>query len=183
MPAGRVDQTLYGGTQGLAGLNVAVLYKPGELGKHGVDNSGIERQIVQLDSGATSSTGAGVVAANQLAFWKDKANYIVTNDKAQAIGGPTGDGARNAVAGVFTAAVTAGFYGTIALRGKNVNVATDGGGVSIGDNVVAKGTGTNTAVGTKTAQGTAPPVNSVGICTTAEAASVTVVTLNLPEVP
>lgn len=183
MPYGRNDQTVYGGTQGLKGLNVTVLYKPGELGKHVVDNGGIERQIVQLDSGATAATGAGVVAANQLAFWKDKANYIVTNDKAQAIGGPTGNGARNAVAGIFSAAVTAGNYGTIAIRGAGVSVATDGGGVNVGDQVVAKGTGTNTAVGVAVAQGTQITVVGVGIATVAEAASVTVCTLDLPEVP
>src|SRR5262245_1309449 len=48
-------------------------------------------QRVQLDSGANASSPSGVVAANQLLYWKDKARYIVTNDSAQALGGACSD--------------------------------------------------------------------------------------------
>lgn len=181
MPNSRFNQTAYiGPVSTIESMNVATLYKPGELGSHCTLN-GKDYQIVQLDSGATAATGAGVVAANQLAFWKDKANYIVTNDKAQAIGGPTGDGARNALAGIFRAAVTAGYYGVIQDRGQ-CNVLTDGGGAAIGDQIVAKGTGTATATGVKVTQGTAPTVISLGVVTTAESGTTTVVSLNLPQV-
>src|SRR5262245_13159562 len=41
-------------------------------------------QRVQLDSGASASSLSGAVAANQIAYWKDKSKYIVTNDAPQA---------------------------------------------------------------------------------------------------
>ena len=81
-------------------------YAPGEIGCAFNDqNSGGSYLRVKLDSGATASTGVGVVAAGQLAFWKDQAAGIVTNDKAQCDVGPSG--AINRVAGIFQLAVTA----------------------------------------------------------------------------
>jgi hypothetical protein len=80
-------------------------YAPGELGCAFADqNTGAEYLRVQLDSGATSSTSVGAVAAGQLAFWKDQPNAIVTNDKNQCDIGPSG--AINRVAGIFMLAVT-----------------------------------------------------------------------------
>ena len=59
-------------------------YAPGELGCSFVDqNTGCTYLRAQLDSGATSSTGIGAVVANQLAYWKDESQFIVTNDKVQ----------------------------------------------------------------------------------------------------
>ncbi len=184
MPAGRNDQTLYNPVGLFTGSGVTTLYKPGELGKKALLADGREMMVVQLDSGATASTGAGAVAAGQLAFWKGRfasaGGYVVTNDKAQAAGGPTGNGARNALCGVFGGAVTAGNFCTIQTRGICATVTTDGGGAAIGDQIVAKGTGTATAVGVLVAQGTAPGVTSLGIVTTAESGTTTGVDLNLP---
>lgn len=80
-----------------------------------------EYQKVQLDSGAIAGSGPGVVVAGQLAYWKNKASYIVTNDPGQAIGassaGSVNSAFRNEVAGMFTNAVTANNYTWIQQKG------------------------------------------------------------------
>lgn len=91
-------------------------YAPGEIGCSFNDQTGGGSYLrVKLDSGATSSSAVGVVAAGQLAFWKDQAASIVTNDKNQCDVGPSG--AINRVAGIFQLAVTAapGVNGTDGL--------------------------------------------------------------------
>lgn len=78
---------------------------PGELGCSFNDqNTGGSYLRAQLDSGATSATAVGAVAADQLAFWKDQSQAIVTNDKNQCDVGPLG--AVNRVAGIFQLAVS-----------------------------------------------------------------------------
>jgi hypothetical protein len=92
------------------------MYAPGELGCAFNDQIGGGSYLrVKLDSGATSSTAVGAVAAGQLAFWKDQAAGIVTNDKNQCDVGPSG--AISRVAGIFQLAVTAapGVNGTDGL--------------------------------------------------------------------
>lgn len=80
-------------------------YAPGEVGCAFNDqNTGGSYLRAQLDSGATSATAVGVVAAGQLAFWKDQSQAIVTNDKNQCDLGPSG--AVNRVAGIFQTAVS-----------------------------------------------------------------------------
>lgn len=184
MPAGRFDSTLYIGTGStIESLNVATLYKPGELGKKIETTANKDYQLVQLDSGATASTGAGVVASGQVAYWKSLSSYLVTNDKVQALGGPaTSGGALNSVAGVFRAAVTAGNYCVIQTRGQCSNVISDGSNNTVvGDYVVAKNSTSDVVV--RTAAGTAPPNIPLGRCYVAEAASVVGVLLDLPQVP
>lgn len=91
-------------------------YAPGELGCAFSDqNTGNTYLRVQLDSGATASNTVGVVAAGQLAFWKNQSTNTVTNDKNQCDVGPSG--AINRVAGIFQAAVatTPGVNGTDGL--------------------------------------------------------------------
>jgi len=168
MPSGRVNQTVYLGTfSGPDAFNSATLYKPGELGSR-FELTGKAYQVVQLDSGATASTSAGVVAAGQLAFWKDRSNYIVTNDKAQAIGGPVASNGRNAYAGVFQVAATAGYYACIQQRGQSATpLLTDSGSAVINDMLVPHTAGTAGVV--VVAQGTAPTVNVVGRATAATA--------------
>jgi hypothetical protein len=81
-------------------------YAPGEIGAAFNDQSTQGSYLrAKLDSGATSSTAVGAVAAGQLAYWKDQAAGIVTNDKNQCDVGPSG--AINRVAGIFQLAVTA----------------------------------------------------------------------------
>jgi hypothetical protein len=98
-------------------------YAPGEIGSAFNDQStGGSYLRVRLDSGATSATGIGAVAAGQLAFWKDRANNLVTNDKAQCDAGPSG--AINRVAGIFQLAVTTA-PGTNDSTGNPITYVTD----------------------------------------------------------
>jgi hypothetical protein len=85
--------------QGTPALTLALtpMYAPGELGCAFNDQTtGRTYLRVRVDPAATVLTG-------QLAFWKDRANFIVTNDKAQADVGTAG--AINRVAGIFGVAV------------------------------------------------------------------------------
>lgn len=184
MPASRGSQTVHIGAHStIESMNESALERPGELGQAVYLPNNKAYQIVQLDSGATASTGTGVVAANDLAFWKDKTTYLVTNDIAQAMGAQdaTQDNKRNNVAGVFTAAVTAGYYCVIQQRGRR-NVASDGGGdFTVGDFTIAAN---NTASQIdRMAAGTAPTHTTVGRVAAVEAANVTSVDLDLPVVP
>ena len=121
-------------------MNVASLYAPGDLGA-AFDFNDRAYQVVQVDSGATVSTPIGVVAEHQLAFWKDKDKYLVTNDDRVAIGQPTANAFRNQVAGVFRVAATAGRYVCILQRADHVYVhGAQGGG--IGQTIIAQTTGT-----------------------------------------
>jgi len=96
MPQGTPDKT----------NSPAPFYAPGEIGAAFNDQSTQGSYLrAKLDSGATSSTAVGAVAAGQLAYWKDQAAGIVTNDKNQCDVGPSG--AINRVAGIFQLAVTA----------------------------------------------------------------------------
>jgi len=80
-------------------------YAPGELGYAFADqNTGLEFLRVQLDPASSTGT-VGAVAAGQLAYWVNKAQAIVTNDKAASDVGAAG--AINRVAGVFMTAVSA----------------------------------------------------------------------------
>src|SRR6476469_8672001 len=72
--------TWHGNVEGLGGCG---LLEPGELGAV-YPASSHQFQLVKMDSGATSATATGIPAAGQLAFWKDRNNYIVTNDVRQA---------------------------------------------------------------------------------------------------
>ncbi len=165
-------------------MNLATLPRGGELGQALGTVSGNYYQLIQLDSGATAATGTGVVADGDLAFWKDKTKYLVTNDlaQAQAAESSSQNSKRNMVAGVFTAAMTAGYYGVIQQQGYNSAVKSDGGGDFVsGDYAIAKdGTGSDID---RVAAGTAPPNTPVGIVAAAESGGFTALWLNLPVVP
>lgn len=192
MPANRVNQTVYVGQFGATienFLQVGGLYKPGELGSHVVDTTGKEYQVVRLDSGCTVGVGPGLLAANQLLFWKDKVNYVVTNNvaQAQAAESASNNAKRNMVSGRATRAVTAaqvadtgGCFILQQIKGK-ANVASDGGGDFVaGDQTIAANN--TSAQVDRMAAGTAPTNTPVGIVITAEAANVTVIDLDLPVV-
>ena len=108
MPNTINDQTLYVPTGDPDTWSSSTLQRPGELGKRH-DDSDRTYQRVQLDSGCTSDNSVGVVAANQLAYWKNKQLYLVTNDLKQAEGAASSAQAQFA-AGIFRSAVTAGYY-------------------------------------------------------------------------
>ena len=160
MPSGRVDQSLYiGPFTSIEQMNSTTLYKPGELGSQ-VQIGAKGYQLVQLDSGATAST-AGAPVCGSLAFWKSRANYIVTTDKIQAEGANQSTATVvsnvigstvNSIAGVFcqttsganvagTTSLTAGNYGVIQQRGPHVGVQTSSGTAKNGDMLIGLTTG------------------------------------------
>jgi hypothetical protein len=130
-------------------------------------------QRVQLDSGATSATSVGVVAANQLAYWKDKSKYIVTNDTAQALGGGAAANSafRNFVAGIFRTAVTAGNICDVLQAGQNISVKTTG-SPAVGDTLVSD-TSTSAAQATIIAAGSAITLQKLGVARGPAVANVT----------
>lgn len=181
MPYNRTSQTLYvGGGGSPEAINVTTLYKPGELGSR-IDYAGKSYQLIQVDSGATAATAAGVPLAGHVAMWKSRSSYIVTNDKAQAenIAGDV----RNSIAGVFnsltsgaagTASITPGSFGCIQQRGTHVGILTNGTAAAAGDTLVAVATATSgTAAAVRVAAGTAPTCQVIGVATAATSAVTT----------
>ncbi len=175
MPSGRINQTLYTGPGNIESMSTTTLYKPGELGSQ-IQVTGKSYQLIQLDSGATAATAAGLPLAGHLAFWKDKSKYLVTNDRIQAAGGVTNS--RNLFAGVFcslsggaagTASITPGAYGVIQQRGQHVGVLTSGSTLSAGL-VICPSTSATVPDGVNIALNTAPPGPVVGIATAANGA-------------
>jgi len=154
-------------------VNESTPYMEGQVGQ--VLNLGEKTyQYVQVDSGATASNTVGVVAANEVAFWKDRTKYIVTNDLRQAVGG------RNAIAGIFRNAMTAGYYGFVLQQGDAVSVKSDGGGAA-GDIAIAN-SGTAADVTNITA-GSALTYLNLGTIRRVAVASVISVDLNIPQAP
>jgi hypothetical protein len=189
LPTGNPDTTNISATD-FQGSTTAVSMggQPGSLGTR-FEATPPDRayQRVQLDSGATASSLSGVVAANQLAYWKDKSRYLVTNDAAQANAvnmqgvAMANSGFRNFVAGIFRTAVTAGNYCDILQRGRNINVKTTG-TVNAGDYVVGD-TSTTAAQGVAlTAGATQTALKVIGICAVAAANNVAQVDVDIPEV-
>ncbi len=165
MPQGTPAQTNY----------PSPFFAPGEIGAAFNDqSSGGSYLRVKLDSGATAASAVGVVAAGQLAFWKDQAAGIVTNDKNQCDVGPSG--AVNRVAGIFQLAVTAapGVNGTdgqplqyvcdLVIQKRAFPVAATGtivaGAVMIADTTASVSRGICVATVT-----TAPISQVIGVCT------------------
>jgi hypothetical protein len=165
-------QTVYISTGDPDTMNASEIYKPGELGAV-FDFAGSRRyQLVQLDSGAVAANTVGVVAATQLAFWKDRSKYLVTNDLRFSN--------RNEVAGIFRVALTAGYYGCILKKGNAINVLADSATYADGDVMIAN-SGT-TAGCINIAAGTAPTYIPVGIARGARANGVVSTDVNIPEV-
>jgi hypothetical protein len=150
------------------------MYAPGELGCTFSDqNTGRSYLRVKLDSGATSATAIGAVAAGQLAFWKDRANFIVTNDKNQCDVGNSGS--INHVAGVFALAVSTApgtngkdglpvqYVCDLIVGGKAVSVAA--GAALIGAQATVDTTAGTARVTYTTGVNTAPVSRVLGIFT------------------
>lgn len=184
MPHTNRDQTVYVQTGDPDTWSLAVLQRPGELGK-AYDYNDRAYQRVKLDSGATSATAVGAVAANQLAYWKDRSQYIVTNDKRFALLGGVANSFANNVAGIFRSAVPAGYYCDVLIRGRNtaVSVATaDEGNVTGGVSVIADVTA-DTASADGVAVGTAVTYQKLGVCRTASTSNVAYVDIDIPNIP
>lgn len=156
--------------------------QPGSLGI-AFQATPVDRQYqrVQLDSGATSATPTGAVAANQIAYWKDKGNYIVTNDSRFALAGTVASGGyRNARAGIFRSAPTPGNYIDILQKGRGIPVASDGTGAA-GDIAVVLASTTVPSVAA-IAAGTAPTCLTVGVVRVASVASVIMLDVDIPNI-
>lgn len=177
MPSGRIDQTLYiGPVTNIEAMNATTLYKAGELGGQ-IQLGKNAYQLIQVDSGATAATGAGhAPQCGDIAFWKSRGDYLVTNDRVQAAGGVTNS--RNLVAGVFcsisggasgTASVSPGNYGVIQQRGLHTGVLTSAATLAAGLVIIAS-TSSTVPDGVNVAIGTAPGSPVVGIATAANGA-------------
>lgn len=152
----------------------------GELGK-AHDSNDRTYQRVRLDSGATSATSAGAVAANELAYWKDRANYLVTNDSAQALIGGAANSFRNNVAGIFRSAVPAGYYCDILIRGRDIAVK-EAGSATAGMLLISD-TSTTAAQALGVAIGNAAVVQLLGVVTTATATGFCKASVDIPNIP
>lgn len=161
-------------------INTSSLYRPGELGV-AYDYNDRAYQVVKVDSGVSASTGPGVVAANQLAFWKDRSQYLVTNDAAQARYGGVANSYCNNVAGVFRNAATSGNYTHILQRGRNIAVK-EAGSATAGMTLEATPAAT-TAGATGIAVGTQNTYQKIGVVRTATAANVCFADVDIPNIP
>ena len=180
MPNTNRDQTMYVQTGNPDTWSQATLTRPGELGK-AYDANDRAYQRVKLDSGVSASNTVGVVAANQLAFWKDRAQYIVTNDKRFALMNGVANSFGNNVAGIFRSAVPSGYYCDILIRGRNIPVAAVA-GVDGGESVIADVTA-DTASADSVAVGTAVTYQKLGVVRTNVADSIAYVDIDIPNIP
>lgn len=186
MPNANRSQTAYIHTGNPDTMNAsgADYVRLGELGTEFEWNNRVY-QIVQVDSGATASPTVGAVAANQLAFWKDKATYKVTNDKRFALLGAVANSFGNNVAGVFRVAATAGYYVAILKKGYNIAAAVataDEGNVTGGTSVIADVTA-DTASVDGVAVGTATTYQKLGVTRTASSSNVAYVDFDVNDTP
>ena len=166
LPQGTPDTThIAPADWGDSATNINMGGQPGDLGQK-FDYNDRQYQRVKLDSGADSTTPVGVVAANQVAYWKDKDNYIVTNNRDQAIGGSGTAAYLNQIAGIFRLAATAGYYIDVLQKGDNIPVADGGNNFLAGQIVVGEGAAAAAATGT--AVGTAAPYEIIGVARGAE---------------
>lgn len=183
MPAGVTggNTVNIGASANLESVNLSALPRPGELGNRVYGTSNKEYQVVQIDSGATVATPTGIIARGQLLYWKDKSNYIVTNDSRVAIGGQGANSQfRSEGAGIAMYANTAGYYTLIQNRGNMSAVVTKASTYIVGDAAVADTT--SGQVDAVTA-GTALTIPSYGAAAAVRSGSTVSVDLNFPQVP
>jgi hypothetical protein len=122
MPNSYNNQTVYVDTGDPDTMNSSSLYKGGELGTAFQKNDK-GYQIVKLDSGAGQTL---TLAAKQLLYWKDRSNYLVTNDYRFGLYNGVANSHANNVAGVLRNAATAGNYICVLQRGRNIAVMEEG---------------------------------------------------------
>ena len=186
MPNIRQDQAVFIDAGDPDKMNCLTLNRPGELGMCFEWNQR-SYQIVQLDSGATSATTAGAVAANELAYWKDRTTYLVTNDSRQALYANTALSFRNRVAGIFrastsgTTTATPGYYICILQRGDNIAVK-EVGSATCGMVLIAS-TSTTAADALGVAINTAPNCLTLGTVRTATSGVTCYADVNIADVP
>lgn len=151
-------------------------YAPGEIGCAFYDPmTGFTNLRVRLDSGATSATPTGAVATGQLAFWKDRANNLVTNDQRFCDAAVTTNGFVNRVAGIFQLAVSTAagvndstgqpvtYVCDLVILGQNVNVFTKASSATIGCLATCDTTAATAQVAALSTATTAPTSTVVGV--------------------
>ena len=151
-------------------------YAPGEIGCAFYDPmTGFTNVRVRLDSGATASTPVGVVQAGQLAFWKDRANNLVTNDQRMCDAAATTNGFVNRVAGVFQTGVSTApgtndstgqpvtYVCDLVILGQSVSVWTKANSATIGDLAVCDTTAATAQVAALATATTAPTSTVIGV--------------------
>jgi hypothetical protein len=180
MPNTNNVQTQYVVTGNPDTVNTSSAYFEGQLGQT-INVNDRAYQYVQVDSGISASTPAGVVAANQLAYWKDRSQYIVTNDSRQALFANTLLSFRNNVAGVFRNAVTSGNYTFVLQRGRNISVK-EVGSATAGMQLIAS-TSTTAADTLGVAINTAANCVPLGVAITATVANVVQADLEITPIP
>ena len=170
--------TVYNPTGNPETENYTPNYAPGELGTTFWANQKAY-QTVQLDSGATSATPVGIVATNQLAYWKDRTVYLVTNDRRLAEGGSATASYANKVAGRFGAAITAGYFCNIQQRGIG-NLLDGGNTFAVGEFVIAEAD--SAAAADRLGVGSAPTYLRLGTARGAASGGIVSVDLDIPSV-
>ena len=154
-------------------------YAAGDLG-NSYDTNDRTYQKVMLDSGATSATPTGAVAAGQVAFWANRASYIVTNDARMALFAGAANSYANNVAGIFRSAVPAGNTCWVLQRGRNIPVKSAG----LTAGMILSATSASTAAdATGTAIGTPAPTQSIGVAIGPTVAGLTPCDVDIPNIP
>ena len=182
MPRNIRHQINYLGPNGtFADFNESSLYYAGALGQRNTGEAK-DYQLVKLDSGATASADSGVVAAGDLAFWKAKSTYLVTNEIAQALGAEDAqrDNKRNFVAGVFLSAITAGNYCWI-QQGGRASVLAASGTYNVGNIAIAADSAASDVA--PLAAATAPTHVVVGLVAGDRSGGKANIDLTLPGIP
>jgi|SRR6185369_246793 len=150
-------------------------YAPGDIGVT-FEYQDKAYTVAILDSGATSANTVGAPAANMLLFWKSYANRIVTNDYRQSIS-PTSPGM--AVAGVLRVTPT-----TIGTGGNVIAMLIKGNGITVKAGTTAIGAVmANTAANTASVVTATTTLMQIGHATTADAAGVATVNVDIPQLP
>ncbi len=153
---------------------------PGQLGQ-AFDQNDRAYQYVQMDSGATVSTPTGIPAVNQLVYWKDRSQYLVTNDSRFGLRGGVAASFRNNVAGVLMGAPTPGNYFFVLQRGRAITVKEAGSGA--GGMLLVSDTSTTVPEALGVAINTAAPAQNLGVVTVATANGVCTADIDIPNIP
>jgi hypothetical protein len=92
-------------------VNSAELPLPGQLGQI-YESAGKFYRLVKHQN--VDDSGTAAASASRVAYWYDKANWIVTADASGSEGGP------NSVAGGYLGAIADGNYGFVQMGGTQV---------------------------------------------------------------
>ena len=131
-------------------------YQPGDLGNIFEWGVNTYRKVVM-------DPAAQVAAPGQVLFWKDRANFVVTNVAANALLNGVATSNRNNVAGICRSAVPAGAQFFMLIAGRNIPVLEAGAGA--GGMILIANTGANAdALGV--AIGTSPAQQTIGTVAT-----------------